>query len=466
MDNGYPSPNILKGGTITLYPDDIVISDDSSAATHVAFSHPIYLEGGKEYCIVLITDCPEYEVWCSTLGESDMLNSITIDKQPVLGSLFKSQNNKTWTADQNSDLKYTLYRAKFDTSATAAITFVNNNIPAIELATGAVTFKKDSGVVEIECLNHGLFDTSESFVYLQFPDGEWAGVSSSDLTGEFLVEATDNEKFRITLKNGLKATEDLTPLISGALALINYGYDSIIPNLDYMQYQGTGVQWVLQTTSGKTVGDTSRVPYTPESSMEITYNRLKRLYMDNTMVVASVLNEQKCMSGNKSLSFMVNLSTESDLVSPMLYCNDFGADSEFVLYDNIINNPSDVTKDTFLGASGTENRFNFVTIPVNLELQATMLKVYCEANVPQQANLRVFYRASNGADSEISSLDWVELDRPEVFKNSNMFDTPYDYEFTADNIPAFSTFQIKISGQSSIKSKVPIINNYRVLAIA
>jgi hypothetical protein len=150
----------------------------------------------------------------------------------------------------------------------------------------------------------------------------------------------------------------------------------------------------------------------------------------------------------------------------MLYCNDFGADSEFVLYDNIINNPSDVTKDTFLGASGTENRFNFVTIPVNLELQATMLKVYCEANVPQQANLRVFYRASNGADSEISSLDWVELDRPEVFKNSNMFDTPYDYEFTADNIPAFSTFQIKISGQSSIKSKVPIINNYRVLAIA
>lgn len=466
MGNGYPSPNLLIGGKVTLYPDDISISEDSSVATRVTFPYPIYLEGGREYCIVLITDCPEYEVWCSGLGESDMLNSITIDKQPVLGSLFKSQNNKTWTADQNSDLKYTLYRAKFDTTTSAVITFVNDDIPAIELASGAVTFTKDSGVVEIKCLNHGLFDTSTSFVYLRFPEGEWAGISSSDLSGEFLAEATDNEKFRITLKNGLKATEDVTPVITGATALINYGYDSFVPNLDYMQYQGTSVQWSLQTTSGKTVGDNTSVPYNLESSIGITYNRLKRLYMDNTMVVASSLNEQKCLAGNKSLKFTVVLSTESDLVSPMLYCNDFGADSEFVLYDNIVNNPSEVTKDTFLGASGTENRFNFITIPVNLELQATMLKVYVEANVPTQANLRIFYRATNGADSEISSLDWIELERPETFKNSNMFDTPYDYEFTADNIPAFSTFQIKISGQSSVKSRVPVINNYRVLALA
>ena len=50
-----------------------------------------------------------------------------VSRQPHLGVLFKSQNNRTWNAIQSEDMKFTLYRAKFSpTSGTIALT--NDNI--------------------------------------------------------------------------------------------------------------------------------------------------------------------------------------------------------------------------------------------------------------------------------------------------------------------------------------------------
>nr|DAV25007.1 MAG TPA: protein of unknown function (DUF4815) [Caudoviricetes sp.] len=464
MINGYPGPNIVKGGKVVVYPENINVSENSSVATNVKFEYPVYLEGGKEYCVVLLTDCPDYNVWCSELGGYDLIQSAKIDKQPVLGSLFKSQNNKTWTADQNSDLKYTLYRAKFDTSVKSIISFYNEDIPEISLINNAFTFTENSNVVKVKCLNHNMFDTNSSFVKLTVPTGTYCGVPSESLNGEFLANALDNTTFEITLD--AKATESGTPVMYDAKALINYGFDSFVPNVEYMMYQGTNVKWSITPVSGKTINDNTRVPYSFQNEIDITYNRLKRIYLTDTMIVASPLNEDKQLSGNKSLKLSAILESENDFVSPILYCNDYGPDAEMVLYDNIINNPTEVTNETFLNAESSSNNFNFVTIPVNLQMQATMIKVYVEANVPSSANLRVFYRKTNGSDSELGLLDWIEIPQPNPFANSNMFDTPVDYEFSADNISAFSTFQIKISGSASNKANVPIINNYRIIALA
>ena len=45
-----------------------------------------------------------------------------------MGSLFKSQNASTWTASQNEDLKFTLYRATFDNTLTGTYTIVNEEL--------------------------------------------------------------------------------------------------------------------------------------------------------------------------------------------------------------------------------------------------------------------------------------------------------------------------------------------------
>jgi hypothetical protein len=56
-----------------------------------------------------------------------------ISQQPYLGSMFKSQNSTTWTAEQNEDVKFTINRAKFTTNTTGTVTLVNDITPAITL---------------------------------------------------------------------------------------------------------------------------------------------------------------------------------------------------------------------------------------------------------------------------------------------------------------------------------------------
>ena len=118
MQNGFPTQRILPFSEITLDPGDIQTSADGSVATTFNFDAPVYLEGGKEYCICLASNSTKYSVYISRIGENDLLTQTFISNQPYLGSLFKSQNASTWEASQWEDLKFTLYRADFLNSGT------------------------------------------------------------------------------------------------------------------------------------------------------------------------------------------------------------------------------------------------------------------------------------------------------------------------------------------------------------
>ena len=117
MKNGFPTQHILPFSEIILQPEDVTTSADGSVATTVAFKAPIYLEGGNtEYAIALASNSTKYSVYISRIGETDLLTDTYISNQPYLGSLFKSQNASTWEPSQWEDLKFTIYRAEFETS--------------------------------------------------------------------------------------------------------------------------------------------------------------------------------------------------------------------------------------------------------------------------------------------------------------------------------------------------------------
>ena len=46
-----------------------------------------------------------------------------------MGVLFKSANYRTWTPEQMEDLKFTLRKAVFDTSASDTLTLANKTLP-------------------------------------------------------------------------------------------------------------------------------------------------------------------------------------------------------------------------------------------------------------------------------------------------------------------------------------------------
>jgi hypothetical protein len=122
VENGIPSRNTVPGSVVTLEPSQVTTSTNASAATTFTFDAPVFLEPG-EYAVVLKADTDAYNVWVSEVGSEDIstknlpeLEKVIINKQPSLGSLFKSQNASTWTPAQLEDLKYTAKKAKFVTN--------------------------------------------------------------------------------------------------------------------------------------------------------------------------------------------------------------------------------------------------------------------------------------------------------------------------------------------------------------
>jgi len=113
MQNGTPTNRILPLSTVTVYPENVEISENASIPTVFRFPAPVYLSDTEEYCFVLFSDSNKYTVWISEMGEIDITGDRTISAQPYAGVLFKSQNASTWTANQLQDLKFNIYRAKF-----------------------------------------------------------------------------------------------------------------------------------------------------------------------------------------------------------------------------------------------------------------------------------------------------------------------------------------------------------------
>lgn len=113
--NGYPGKQVL--GTSTLQPSAIHLSEDASVATNFTFADPVVLNPNTEYCFVIWAKSTAYEVWVSVLGNKDVLTGERVIKQPYAGVMFASSNGSTWNADQLADIKFTLYRCNFQSTA-------------------------------------------------------------------------------------------------------------------------------------------------------------------------------------------------------------------------------------------------------------------------------------------------------------------------------------------------------------
>ena len=134
MQLGLPQTDVYPFSEIIVKPEDINLSDDGSVPTTVTFPSPVYLKGGMEHALVLMSESNDYNVWISRLGEVDVSTlslpesqQIVVTQQPLLGSLFKSQNGSTWTPSQYEDLKFTMFKAKF-TSEVGTVNFYNPDL--------------------------------------------------------------------------------------------------------------------------------------------------------------------------------------------------------------------------------------------------------------------------------------------------------------------------------------------------
>ena len=145
MRDGIPTQTIVPFGETAINPEDVNLSEDGSAATTFRFKSPVYLQSGVEYCIVLMAPHTlNYLAFINRMGESDLITQGLNSTQPTLGSLFKSQNNSTWTPSQYEDLKFKLNKAKFVTNTPSSLLLHNSELPLgkIQKTNPVVGFSK------------------------------------------------------------------------------------------------------------------------------------------------------------------------------------------------------------------------------------------------------------------------------------------------------------------------------------
>ena len=142
-DNGYPSQTMIPFSRVTKSPDEVTVYDFndvsendklskteflSTKRTNFKFDYPLYLAPDKEYAFIVISPSYNYEIYTSTLGKADLNTNIGLKEQPFIGSMFKSQNLRTWTAEQTSDITFRIHKYVYNITTPQEYIFEVDNL--------------------------------------------------------------------------------------------------------------------------------------------------------------------------------------------------------------------------------------------------------------------------------------------------------------------------------------------------
>jgi len=288
-----------------------------------------------------------------------------------------------------------------------------------------------------------------------------------------------------------------TPVVDGAgststmggsvvTATENAQYDVSTTNMGLLIPARTKIDAGFLVTSG-TSPSGSETPFT-KSTTSRALPLQDNYYWSTTNLVASGINETNEMAGTKSLSIPITLSSDLDLLSPVI---DTQRMSMVAVANQInqIDSSSDVfptsTYRAMTEPEGDNHSAIYLTKKINLETPATSLRVLFDAAREPDADIKVLFkilRVDDAFDFDEMSFTFFNDDGtvagsggPDVStrpsENINEF---LEHEYTAgvtdDGIGSpleeFVSFQIKIVMRTTNQTEPPKLKNLRVLALA
>lgn len=324
------TPAVRMG--VSVDPNNGVVSR-SISPTKFVFDHPVYLLNNTDYALAVETDSINYSLWSSRLGESDVATAQVVTQQPLLGSVFRSQNVDSWVEDLSQDIKFTLYRAVFTTNSNATVRLINENLGYEILDTNSIEtdassndsatsslFKNNNKIVRVLHQNNGFEDSGKS--YVTFKQIETVGGIDGEYFNSnlFQVKNTGLEYYNITSNLGAGSTT-----MGGGnriLASYNRKYEKLYPQIGYLSFANTPLDAQVKTTNIIPVDSKGEnyLSYS-QSAYETTFINEEH-YFTNQKVIASSFNEIKNGStwsdAKKSLVYKLSFSTPVDNLSPLI----------------------------------------------------------------------------------------------------------------------------------------------------
>ncbi|MCI4410019.1 MAG: hypothetical protein JHC26_13085, partial [Thermofilum sp.] len=445
-----PGPTVLPNATVSLPSSKILTSNDGSLSTNFKFSQPIPLVADTEYCIVIRPESsdPGFEVWVAELGGVDVKTGSRITRSPFSGSVFTSQNNRVWSPRQSLDLTMNINMASFSLSP-GRFSLINNDDEFIVMKDYVGKFKV--GEIVEQNLGNGV-------------------VASA------IVEKVIGNKIWLNKSNGLFIKSDTIDVIgkesSAAMRIEDFFttiVDVIHPQISYLEFDSTLVGFELTYYTIQSSKTTIKI----EPNVDTT--------LLNPAVLRSKSVEVSQFSGYKSLRLSIDMSTQTENISPMFDLSKCGL---ILISNRIGNTPLELEK--FDGNALSKNS-KYITKLVTLAdgMDAEDLQVYLTANIPGNTFVDVFYKIINSDDvrdvTENYSLhEWNKMVQTSIPGNNSSGFIEYKYvpeesaytsdgfikyTYDGDTFVTYKFYMIKVVMRSDSSSLLPIIKNFRSIAL-
>lgn len=481
FDGSPDASKILENSIVYKGSSSITTSTDATVETTFTFPEPVFVEGNKEYALVVTSNAEAggYKVWTSKLGSFE-LGSTTkrIQADPFAGVFFKSSNGSTFEADQTRDLTFKVYRAKFGKQG-ASIRLNAAPPPVKLLDSDPFEFTGSDASLRVFHSNHG-FQVNDIVTLSSDSSGLSAtdtvnGVLGSSILGSRTVTAIDNTGYKVAMDSA--ATSSIFGGGGGILATEQYIMDTYKPNIETMVPPATGVVFAGTFTSSKSLGGNETAYGTIENNLVMNKE-------DNGFVKPQVITtaSRDASLGRSSTFIDVITDTFDDFVAPTVDLQR----ATLVSVHNIIDNqdsastsgfnvPLDFVAETVAGFGSSSAKH--ITQPVVLAEAATGIKVLIDANRPNTAGFDLYFRTlPTGADTPIEDVAWTEVSNIEPTSNYN--NQPSDnnpsifreYRYTiggdfVGTLVPFNTYQLKLVMNSTSSTTVPRFKALRTIAL-
>ena len=205
----------------------------------------------------------------------------------------------------------------------------------------------------------------------------------------------------------------------------------------------------------------------------ITLNNLN--FFDNPRMVCSEVNELAKLSGTKSLTMRIDLSTEKMSLSPVVDLDRCSLITTMNRINKWPGGPSpygqqaaiDTTQDVSLLPYGDQNDAVYITRLARLVRESRSLRLDFQLTRPPQAEVRIYYKTLNtGTGDNPDDIGWNLMATPLQYDSSpseEILWKDYYYEVSGLN---FNAFQIKVVMRSSNQARIPIMADLRAIALA
>lgn len=471
--NGYPSADIvlassvLQGSDINIVPEGTTPSvGDATHYTRFPFDIPEYLATNEEYSLVVMSNSNEYEVFVGEIGQKLIGNTAVIAQQPHGGSLFKSQNARTWVAEPLEDLMFVLHRAQFSTEeGYVAFQLANSDFDVIASASYDIV-KVNMDYLDFDATrNHSTYTTTT--------------VTTGNVATALAI--LPNENIYLSERMEIAAGRESALKVRAHLRTNN---PHVSPIYDVSRTSAYTIENYIDN-GGLYSNGFVYSPGTPNTSASADYSTSGNTYL---LTVTT---------GDAASNTVVYANTNTTGYVTSIYLANAGYAHVTTPTVTLTSNTHFTTQPTFTYVGETsansavrgEHKARYTTRSIALAdgFDASDLKVYMAASRAPQHNIEVYYKVIATGDHEtFAQKSWTQMviqtEQEKAYSSSSRTKREYEYTTSANTasytssgvtFTRFHTFAIKVvlrSGKLSDSYQadtitVPTVSNLRVIAL-